>query len=654
MRLLLVLAVSASFGADLRPFSVDDALDVNNASIASVSRDGRWAAVTISSLRDRIGIDNHRFGDPTYIAPNRMDVRIFDLQSGASTALFPDRAQVRGMKWSPDGNKLALMVLHGDAFEARIWDRSSNKFSEIKKPVDDSSEFFWSPDSSHLLFALHSPDWRAKAVARFKAETEGPIIFHSSKEPFLGWIDLRRMSMERSLALMDVATGAVVEVAPGAMISSYRAAPDSPALLVSEDIAKKTDYDTLGAGEARVDLITAPGSRRTVIPSTKDLNVIWSRDLRSYAYTKQGAIYFASIDDKEPRLIAGTKKDDSKKDEEKKPETFTASSLSPKGDRLVASNKQGLWLIDTASGAKELFARMPEEDKLATRYAVIDWSPSGDAIYLSEASRTKWERGVARYSMAAKKMDSLIRDARIYSALHLSEDGHRWVYLAAESNRPAQLFTADESFKNERRLLNPNPQLDSIALPKAELVSYLDADGKKLNAVLYYPANYAAGKKYPAIFNLYEQFFDDTFNSTNSILTANGYAVIQPSVEFETGFPGESWLKGVTAAANKVIEMGIVDPDRMGVQGTSYGGYATNLLITQTNRFKAAVNISGKVDMISFYTDSPRLGVRNIHAPEHSQDRLGATLWQQPQKYVAHSAIFYADRIKTPLLLMCG
>jgi dipeptidyl aminopeptidase/acylaminoacyl peptidase len=90
------------------------------------------------------------------------------------------------------------------------------------------------------------------------------------------------------------------------------------------------------------------------------------------------------------------------------------------------------------------------------------------------------------------------------------------------------------------------------------------------------------------------------------------------------------------------------------VHGTSYGGYATNLLITQTNRFKAAINISGKVNMISFYTDSPRLGVRNIHAPEKSQDRIGGTLWEEPQKYIAHSAIMAADRIRTPLLLMTG
>jgi dipeptidyl aminopeptidase/acylaminoacyl peptidase len=110
----------------------------------------------------------------------------------------------------------------------------------------------------------------------------------------------------------------------------------------------------------------------------------------------------------------------------------------------------------------------------------------------------------------------------------------------------------------------------------------------------------------------------------------------------------------VTAAANKLIDMGVADADRLGVHGTSYGGYATALLITQTERFKAAINISGKVNMISFYTDSPRLGVRNTHAPEKSQDRIGGTLWEFPERYLEHSAVLRADRVKTPLLNITG
>ncbi len=86
-------------------------------------------------------------------------------------------------------------------------------------------------------------------------------------------------------------------------------------------------------------------------------------------------------------------------------------------------------------------------------------------------------------------------------------------------------------------------------MSKTQLVSYLDADGNKMYGVLYYPANYVPGKKYPTIFNIYEDFFDDSFGGTINILTSNGYAVMQPSVTLETGFPGEAWLKGVPSCS---------------------------------------------------------------------------------------------------------
>src|SRR5207302_4003339 len=254
----------------------------------------------------------------------------------------------------------------------------------------------------------------------------------------------------------------------------------------------------------------------------------------------------------------------------------------------------------------------------------------------------------------AKRLTDLVRDGRIYSNVRLSKDGTTLVFSAADGNRPADLYAADAAFRSVHRLTTTNAALANGPIANTALVPYLDADGKKLYGVLYYPVNYDAGKRYPVVFEIYEDFFDDRFGGTINVLTQNGYAVMQPSVNLEIGHPGESWVKGVTAAANKLIDMGVADGDRLGVSGTSYGGYATALLITQTTRFKAAIDLSGKVDMISFYTDSPRLGVRNIHAPEKSQDRIGATLWEQPQKYVQHSSVMFADRIKTPLLLIHG
>src|SRR5262249_17120812 len=153
---------------------------------------------------------------------------------------------------------------------------------------------------------------------------------------------------------------------------------------------------------------------------------------------------------------------------------------------------------------------------------VVDWSSSAESIYLSYASRTKWERGLVRYDIKAKKLQDLVKDSHLYSGFRLSKDGRTFVFNSAESNRPADLYASDADFKKVRRLTESNPQLKSKRLSKTELVSYLDVDGNKMYGVLYYPVDYEAGKKYPTVFNIYEQFFDDNFNSTINILTSNG------------------------------------------------------------------------------------------------------------------------------------
>ena len=199
-----------------------------------------------------------------------------------------------------------------------------------------------------------------------------------------------------------------------------------------------------------------------------------------------------------------------------------------------------------------------------------------------------------------------------------------------------------------------NPWVLERKVTRSELIKYLDVDGKELFGILYYPVNYEPGKKYPLVCEIYERFFDNGFNTSMNIITNQGWFGLRPSVNLVIGYPGEAWVKGVTPAVNQLIDRGLVDPKKVGVHGTSYGGYATSLLITQTDRFAAAINISGKVNIISFLGDSPRIGHRNYGAAEAGQDRLGKTLWEAPLKYINHSAVMFADRIKTPHLLITG
>jgi dipeptidyl aminopeptidase/acylaminoacyl peptidase len=295
-----------------------------------------------------------------------------------------------------------------------------------------------------------------------------------------------------------------------------------------------------------------------------------------------------------------------------------------------------------------------KNEELNPRVSVLGWTPAGDALLVNFGEPDRWDRGVMRLDLKTRQLTPLLKDRNLYQNVRFSYDGSTVVYSKSDGDRPADWYVADTSFRNPRQLTTLNAWMAGKALPASELVAYRDADGKTLYGVLRNPVNYQKGQKYPTVFEIYETFFENGFNARAAFLANHGYAIFHPSVNLVVGRPGESWAKGVTAAANKLIDMGIADPHRLGVHGTSYGGYATVLLLTETDRFKAAINISGKVNMISFYTDSPRLGVRNTHAPEKSQDRIGGTLWEYPERYLEHSAIMRADRIKTPLLNITG
>ncbi len=257
MRILLSLVALFSLPACAQSrFTVDDMLDVATVTVADVSADGRWIAATSSTLRDRIGIDNSRFGDPTYVAPHAMDLLVIDAQTGASQEVFADRRQVRAMKWSPDGTRLALFAFADERFHPVVWNRATRRVVAMDLPAgndsDDAGDLEWTADGARLLLPLHSGEWRAQARQQFIRETQAPIVFHSSKEPFLAWIDLRRKSLDRSLAAWDAKTHKVTEVIEPSMLSSYHAAEDGGFLTVQQDIGKKTDYDlVLGSGRIR-------------------------------------------------------------------------------------------------------------------------------------------------------------------------------------------------------------------------------------------------------------------------------------------------------------------------------------------------------------------------------------------------------------------
>ena len=679
---LLATPVLVSTQPQRTPFTAEDMLRVASISVLDVTENGTTVATSTRRAIDNPSVDHRRYGDPTYLSPSRVTVEVVDVRSGAKEALFKELVNVRDAAWSPNGQRLAILLgrepAGPDAFpttELHIWDASKKGLTRVhpSQPIAVNSSLAWTPDNASLIVALRSPELDREARATFTALTDGPIVVHKSSDPFLEWDLLNRSTRTRSIALLNPADGSVKPVLPQGRISSYQVARDGTFMTVMEDVTAKTDYDTIGGTENNLKLVNLKtGESQLLMPAkdTKGTTFRWSDDGRWFAYAKRGEVFLQNVDGSAARNLTPKPKTDPAKTRDEKPappdagpekndkkepeENFSPVSFSRDASKLLVTSRKGWYVLDVASGTKALIVPMQEDEEKNPRLSAIDWSPDGRTIYASWAVRDRWERGIVSIDTQSGTLTPLVRDAKLYGGVRMVRDGSGFILTVSDGDRPADLYAGDAKLASLKRLSDLNPWLTAKALPASELVKYRDVDGKELYGVLRYPVGYEKGKTYPTVFEIYETFFDNSFNSRAAFLTNHGYAVFHPSVNLVVGRPGESWVKGVTSAANRLIDMGVADPDRLGVHGTSYGGYATALLITQTDRFKAAINISGKVNMVSFYTDSPRLGVRNTHAPEKSQDRIGGTLWEYPERYLEHSAVLRADRIKTPLLNITG
>lgn len=223
----------------------------------------------------------------------------------------------------------------------------------------------------------------------------------------------------------------------------------------------------------------------------------------------------------------------------------------------------------------------------------------------------------------------------------------------------------------QKPILEFNTFLRDIMESKAQKIEYTSLNGEPLVGHVYLPDNYMEGKKYPLITYVYKSSvrygepkvnYNDNSVFNRHILTGQGYVVLVPSMPGSTAdYLGMQ--NGVMPAVDKVVDLGIADQKKLVVMGQSAGGYTTQCLITQTNRFKAAVSMAGYSNLTSMYG---QLAPRTMYESNAEEDlfqmfyfeiggaNLGTTPWKSPFKYVQNSPLFFADRINTPLLIIQG
>lgn len=228
------------------------------------------------------------------------------------------------------------------------------------------------------------------------------------------------------------------------------------------------------------------------------------------------------------------------------------------------------------------------------------------------------------------------------------------------------LWVADNwEFKDVQKHTNLHEDLsERWNWGKAELVDWLSTDGTYMQGIVIKPDNYDPNKRYP-IMTYYYRFFTDRLHDFNEPRTnhrpvfaqyvSDDYVVFLPDVRFEIGRPGFAATKSVVPGMHKLVELGIADPDKLGLHGHSWSGYQTAFIVTQTDIFDAAVSGAPVSNMTSAYGGIRwASGLARSFQYEKTQSRIGESLVEAPLKYVENSPVFYADQITTPMLIQHG
>ncbi len=283
------------------------------------------------------------------------------------------------------------------------------------------------------------------------------------------------------------------------------------------------------------------------------------------------------------------------------------------------------------------------------------FSPDGQWIYL--AYENLGGTDLARVRLRDGRIEPLLQGEQQVSDFDVARSGALAAVIEL-MNEPPELYSVTRGRAHRLTGLN-DAYLRTIARGRKQKLEFKSADGTPVEAFVTTPPDYVAGRRYPALLHIHGGpvgQFTYGFDFDAQYFAANGYVVVQPNPRGSTG-RGQAFIRGiyrtwgitdyddVVGAVDHVVDLGIADPDRLGVHGYSYGGYMTNVVITRTHRFKAAASGAGHSLIVANYG-------HDIYQQWYSWE-LGPP-WQGREQYDRLSPLLRADQVQTPTLFLGG
>ena len=660
------------------------------------------AEMRFGNVTDFAWQDSAAFLAMTIETPDRVGngIYLYTPRTGQLTVLDGSRERYRGLAWRKDGDDLAVLRSRDvegweqPMHEVLVWrglarTPRASRFDPRGAPgfppalrIAEHRQLSWSDDGERVFFGIQEwltkSDSTANDSSRARGDDEpGDVeIWHSADQRI---IPIQRVRKEQDrqatfLAAWNVTSGRFVRIG-----TDLRAAVT---LLEGQRHATETDggpyrfenmFDTPRQDVWLIDL--ASGERRKAIEG------VWYFQGASpggrYLLSFHGDRFHAyDITTGRTADLTGTLATTFVNEEADWPvrqqrQPWGVGGWLDKDAAVLLYDRHDVWAVkpDGTGGV-----RLTQGAADSVRHRVVQLDPEAESfdpaqpLYLDLYGEWTKRFGVGRLALKGPApqgaVNRLVFQDRRVSRLARAKRAEVFIYVVDDFDDSPDVFASGPDLAGARQLTRTNPFQAEYAWGRSELVDYACATGKRVQGALFYPAGYQAGRRYPLIVYVYERLSqgvhsyvvpDERSAYNLTAFTQNGYFVLEPDIVYQDRRPGTSAVGCVESAVQTVLAKGLVDPERVGLVGHSWGGYEASYIPTQTNIFATSIAGAAITNFFSFFGAVHWSGgfAETSHF-ETGQARMDVPYWEDMEAYVRESPAMHITRLQKPMLLYFG